>query len=117
MSAKVCKIKSLTESFIYLLCFLGLHECIAIKFTRHALKRLSKRCCRFGIDIEEAEEKARRTIRHGKPYKIKQNHGYSTIYYHYFEGGFSFYVACKKESFAASKLIRVKTVIIKWGRR
>lgn len=90
---------------------------VDIKFTKHAFKRLSKRCCRFGIDFDEAKEKAERAIRHGKPFRVRQKHGHSLIYYHYFNEGFSFYVPCKMEIFAASKIISVKTIMIKWGRR
>lgn len=91
--------------------------CVDIKFTKHAFKRLSKRCCKFGLDFDEAKEKAERTIRHGKPFRVKRKHRYSIMYYHYFKEGFSFYVSCKIELFAASKIISVKTIIIKWGRR
>lgn len=90
---------------------------VDIKFTKHAFKRLSKRCCKFGMNIVEAEEKARRTIRYGKPFRVKQKHRHSLIYYHYFNEGFSFYVPCRLKIKEGCRRFEIKTVIIKWGRR
>ena len=90
---------------------------IAVEFTKHALKRLSERCFRFGINIADAEERARKTVKYGKPIKVKQKKGYSITLHYYFKEGFSFYVVCKKEKFINYALFKVKTVIIRWGRR
>ena len=88
-----------------------------IRFTKHALKRLSKRCLKFGLNFDEAKEKAERTIRCGKPIKIKYKKGYSITHYYYVKEGFSFYVYCREKESKGHKRYYVKTVIIRWGRR
>ncbi len=82
-----------------------------IVFTDHAFKRLSERCFRFGFNIEDAVSRTINTVRQGKRISSVRN---KVVYYHYFNGGYSFFAVCIRKG---RRLIIIKTVVIKWGRR
>jgi len=84
---------------------------LRIDYDSHALKRLIKRSCYFGIDQEEAFIRVRETLAESRRSKTKYskcNH----VYYKYYYDNISFFVVVHKKN--ACWII--KTVIMKRGR-
>jgi hypothetical protein len=84
---------------------------LIIDFDSHALKRLIKRSCYFGINQEEAFIRVSETLaesRQSKTKHSKRNH----VYYKYYHDNISFFVIVHKQSSCWT----IRTVIMKRGR-
>ena len=87
-----------------------------IDIDAHAILRLLERGQAYGLNYNEAKDRAFETVRRGNLAKRKHLSKENKTYYSYFKDNLSFYVICQEKEFEEYIKILIKTVIIEEGR-